>query len=168
MVLTALCGCVVCCHYCLSQYGEITSCRYLTRTLCSSLPGLSGLTSLNIAHIATDNLAFTISRYLTQLVSLDMSNSSVSDRAIKYLAGRILDIENKSICYISSVSGTGSITQVVRPPPSSSVIRNLTELLDSNSNSRVFGSNPGSNICQTKQVFRQKSCPTKKKIAQKC
>ena len=51
---------------------------------------MSGLTSLNIAHIATDNLAFTISRYLTQLVSLDMSNSSVSDRAIKYLAGKKL------------------------------------------------------------------------------
>ena len=78
--------------YCLSQYGEITSCRYLTRTLVTSLPGLPGLTSLNIAHVATDQLVLTISRHLVQLVSLDMSNSSVTDKAVKFLAGAVLHI----------------------------------------------------------------------------
>ena len=88
--------------YCLSQYGEITSCRYLTRTLVTSLPGLPGLTSLNIAHVATDQLVLTISRHLVQLVSLDMSNSSVTDKAVKFLAGAPLDIIHYTISIYSS------------------------------------------------------------------
>ena len=98
--------------YCLSQYGEITNCRHLTRTLCSAMPGLPGLTSLNVSHVATDQLCLAISRWLPALVSLDLSNSSVSDKAVRYL------------------SGTGSLSQSSRPPPSVSAIRNLNSLLD--------------------------------------
>ena len=101
---------------CLSQYGEITSCRYLSRTLSLALPGLSGLTSLNIAHIATDQLVCAISRHLTALVNLDMSHSNITDKAIKYL------------------TGTACISQAARHKPSSSAIRSLTSLLDGNSN----------------------------------
>ena len=98
--------------YCLSQYGEITSCRYLTRTLVTSLPGLPGLTSLNIAHVATDQLVCAISRHLTVLTSLDMSHSSVTDKAIKYL------------------TGTACISQAARFKPSTSAIRNLSAALE--------------------------------------
>ena len=69
--------------YCLSQYGEITSCRHLTRTLCSAMPGLPGLTRLNVSHVATDQLCLAISRWLSALVSLDLSNSSVTDKAVR-------------------------------------------------------------------------------------
>ena len=101
----------------MSQYGELTSCRYLTRTLISAMPGLAGLTRLNIAHIATDQVANIVSRHLVHLVSLDMSSSHVTDKAVKYVAG------------------VGSITQTVRPLPSTNAICNLTKLLDSNCNS---------------------------------
>ena len=96
----------------MSQYGEITSCRHLTRTLCSAMPGLPGLTRINVSHVATDQLCLAISRWLPALVSLDLSNSSVSDKAVRYLAG------------------TGSLSQSGRPPPSVSAIRNLNRLLD--------------------------------------
>ena len=73
--------------YCLSQYGENSSCRYLTQLLVTSLPGLTGLTSLNLAHLATDQLVFTVSRHLASLASLDISGSRVTDNAIRFLAG---------------------------------------------------------------------------------
>ena len=73
--------------YCLSQYGEITSCRQLTQLLVTSLPGLTGLTSLNLAHLATDQLVFTVSRHLASLASLDLAGSAVTDNAIRFLAG---------------------------------------------------------------------------------
>ena len=74
--------------YCLSQYGEITSCRQLTQLLVTSLPGLTGLTSLNLAHLATDQLVFTVSRHLASLASLDLAGSEVTDNAIRFLAGK--------------------------------------------------------------------------------
>ena len=74
--------------YCLSQYGEITSCRQLTQLLVTSLPGLTGLTSLNLAHLASDQLVFTVSRHLASLASLDLAGSEVTDNAIRFLAGK--------------------------------------------------------------------------------
>ena len=43
---------------------------------------------------------------------------------------------------MQSITGTGSITQAIRPAPSNSVIRSLTEMLDSNSNNRLISSPP--------------------------
>ena len=135
---------------CLSQYGEITSCRYLSRTLALSLPGLSGLTSLNIAHVATDQLVCAISRHLTALTCLDMSHSHVTDKAIKYL------------------TGTACISQAARFKPSTSAIRNLSSALDggsSNNNSQsrhstylnISDLRPGQG-CFKLEVVRLQSC----------
>ena len=55
--------------------------------LVTSLPGLPGLTSLNLAHLATDQLVFTVSRHLACLASLDLAGSAVTDNAIRFLAG---------------------------------------------------------------------------------
>ena len=136
---------------CLSQYGEITSCRYLSRTLALSLPGLSGLTSLNIAHVATDQLVAAISRHLPELASLDMSHSQITDKAIKYL------------------TGTACISQAARFRPSTSAIRNLSSLLEGGSNNSHNNNNnshsrrnisdlrPGQGCCKL-EVVRLQSC----------
>ena len=146
---------------CLSQYGEITSCRYLSRTLALTLPGLSGLTSLNIAHIATDQLVCSISRHLSVLVNLDMSHSNITDKAIKYLTGgnHLIQIEINidDLCV-----GTACISQAARHRPSSSAIRSLTELLDSNSNTyrtstTITQLRPGQGCFKLEQVKLQ-SC----------
>lgn len=47
------------------------------------MPGLPGLTRLNVSHVATDQLCLAISRWLPALVSLDLSNSSVTDKAVR-------------------------------------------------------------------------------------
>ena len=65
----------------MSQYGEITP------MLMTTLPSFSGLTSLNIAHIATDQLVAAISRHLANLLSLNVSGSEVTDEAMRFIAG---------------------------------------------------------------------------------
>jgi len=98
--------------FCLWQYGEITSSKHLSDTLCTSLPGLSCLTSLNIPHVADDRIVYTISRYLNSLITLDVSNSRVSDRGLKFLAA------------VSSVN-------FPRPrSPNKSAIRNLSDMME--------------------------------------
>jgi len=98
--------------FCLWQYGEITSCKHLSDTLCSSLPGLSYLTSLTIPHVADDRIVYTVTRYLNNLTSLDMSNSRVSDRGLKFFT-------------------TANTSVFTRPrSPSRSVIRNLEDMMD--------------------------------------
>ena len=71
--------------YCMSQYGEITP------MLVTTLPSFRGLTSLNIAHIATDQLVATISRHLANLLSLNVSGSEVTDDAIRFIAGMSIE-----------------------------------------------------------------------------
>jgi len=133
--------------YCLSQYGEITSSRYLTSTLISALPGLMGLTNLNISHVANDDLTLCISRCLANLITLDMSSSTVTDKGIRYLAG------------------TGCITQS-RPQPSSSAICNLTELLNSEqSQTRTLRY---SDIVMPKQRTRAGCCRLEQLRLQSC
>eukprot|EP00092_Neocalanus_flemingeri_P009535 GFUD01010263.1.p1 GENE.GFUD01010263.1~~GFUD01010263.1.p1 ORF type:complete len:623 (-),score=247.21 GFUD01010263.1:60-1928(-) len=73
--------------FCLWEYGEITSSKLMVDTLCTSLPGLSSLTTLNIPHIATDRVVYTVSKHLPCLVSLDLSSSRVTDRGVRHLAG---------------------------------------------------------------------------------
>jgi len=98
--------------FCLWQYGEITSSKHLSDTLCSSLPGLPCLTSLNIPHVADDRIVYTITRYLNSLITLDVSNSRVSDRGLKFLASANTD-------------------NFSRPrSPSKSVIRNLADMME--------------------------------------
>merc|ERR1711892_124895 len=72
------------CWSCLWQYGEMTSCEHLSDKLCSSLPGLSHLTSLTIPYVADDNIVNTVSRYLNNLTRLDMSNSNVTDKGLTF------------------------------------------------------------------------------------
>jgi len=72
--------------FCLWQYAEITSSKHLSDKLCSSLPGLTSLTSLNVPHVADDRLVFTITKHLHNLLVLDMSNSRVSDRGLRFFA----------------------------------------------------------------------------------
>ena len=70
--------------YCMSQYGEITP------MLVTTLPSFSGLTSLNLAHIATDPLVAAISRHLANLLTLNLSGSEVTDNAMRFLAGLMM------------------------------------------------------------------------------
>ena len=70
--------------FCLKQYGGTRSYKYLSDSLCSSLPGLSCLTSLNISHVADDRIMYTVTRYLNNLISLDISNSRVSDTGLRF------------------------------------------------------------------------------------
>ena len=67
--------------------GEITGSRRLSDALCSSLPGLSSLTSLSLAHVATDRIIYVVSRYLTHLSELDLGSSRVTDRGLRFLTG---------------------------------------------------------------------------------
>jgi hypothetical protein len=98
--------------FCLWQYGEITSSKHLSDTLCSSLPGLSCLTSLNIPHVADDRIVYTVTRYLNSLITLDVSNSRVSDRGLKFF-------------------NTANALNFSRPrSPSRSVIRNLADMME--------------------------------------
>jgi len=97
--------------FCLWEYGEISGSKRLTDTLCTSLPGLLSLTSLNLSHVANDRILFVVSRYLPNLLLLDVSNSSVSDRGLKFLTGQH-----------SSVFVRGGI--------GSNVIRNLNQFLE--------------------------------------
>jgi len=83
--------------FCLWEYSEITSSRLLVDTLCSSLPGLTSITSLHTPHIATDKLVYTISKCLHNLVDLDISSSRVTDRGVKCLAG------SNNLTYINQV-----------------------------------------------------------------
>eukprot|EP00092_Neocalanus_flemingeri_P007056 GFUD01007623.1.p1 GENE.GFUD01007623.1~~GFUD01007623.1.p1 ORF type:complete len:628 (-),score=196.56 GFUD01007623.1:149-2032(-) len=96
--------------FCLWQYGEITSSKHLSDTLCCSLPGLSCLTSLNIPHVADDRIVYTVTRYLNSLITLDVSNSRVSDRGLRFLAASVNFSRPKS--------------------PSSSAIRNLADMME--------------------------------------
>ena len=73
-----------CLWFCLKQYGGIRSYKHLSDSLCSSLPGLSYLTSLNISHVADDRIVYTVTRYLNNLLSLDISNSRVSDTGLGF------------------------------------------------------------------------------------
>jgi len=73
--------------FCLWEYSEITNSKMLLDTLCSSLPGLSSLTTLTIPHIATDRLVYVVSKNLPHLIFLDISSSRVTDRGVRYLAG---------------------------------------------------------------------------------
>ena len=101
-----------CLWYCLWQYGEITTPKHLSDTLCSSLPGLSHLTSLTIPHVADDRIVCTVTRYLINLINLDMSNSRVSDRGLKFFS-------------------TNDTSTFMRPRyPTRSVIRKLEYMLD--------------------------------------
>merc|ERR1712168_1726839 len=98
--------------FCLWQYGEITSCKHLSDTLCSCLPGLSYMTSLTIPHVADDRIVYTVTRYLNNLTSLDMSNSRVSDRGMKFFT-------------------TTNTSVFTRPrSPSRNVIRNLEDMME--------------------------------------
>ena len=98
--------------FCLWQYGEITSCKHLSDTLCSSLPGLSYLTSLTIPHVADDRIVYTVTRYLNNLIALDMSNSRVSDRGLKFF------------------TSTNTSTFIRPRSPSRSAIRNLEDMME--------------------------------------
>ena len=73
--------------HCLDQYGEVCSGRYVARALAAALPGLARLTSLNIAHVATDELLCAVSRHLASLVTIDLACSAVTDKGVAYLAG---------------------------------------------------------------------------------
>ena len=73
--------------HCLDQYGEVCSGRYVARALAAAVPGLARLTSLNIAHVATDQLLCAVSRNLASLVTIDLTCSAVTDRGVGYLAG---------------------------------------------------------------------------------
>merc|ERR1719244_132506 len=73
--------------FCLWEYGEITGSLRLAETFCDSLSGLTYLTHLNIPHVATDRIVFTVSRYLTLLTNLDLSSSRVTDRGLNFLSG---------------------------------------------------------------------------------
>jgi len=73
-----------CLWFCLKQYGGTRSYKNLSDSLCSSLPGLSYLTSLNISHVADDRIMYTVTRYLNNLISLDISNSRVSDTGLRF------------------------------------------------------------------------------------
>ena len=94
--------------YNLNTLGEITGSRRLSDALCSSLPGLNSLTSLSLAHVATDRVIYVVSRYLTNLAELDLGSSRVSDRGLRFL------------------TGTTQVTAFHRPPASTSAIRSLT------------------------------------------
>lgn len=99
--------------FCLWEYGEITGSRRLSDALCSSLPGLSSLTSLSLAHVATDRIIYVVSRYLTHLSELDLGSSRVTDRGLRFL------------------TGTTQVTAFHRPTASGPAIRSLAPLLDS-------------------------------------
>ena len=43
-------------------------------------PGLSCLSSLSLAHVATDRVLYVVSRHLPRLLSLDLASSRVTDR----------------------------------------------------------------------------------------
>ena len=49
------------------------SLKLVKDTLCLSLPGLASLTSLSISQVATDRLVYMISKYLSSLISLELS-----------------------------------------------------------------------------------------------
>ena len=55
-----------------------------------------GLTNLNISHVANDDLTLCISRCLANLITLDMSSSTVTDKGIRYLAGTV----NSNILFV--------------------------------------------------------------------
>ena len=69
--------------FCLQRFSEITNCKHLSDSLCYTLPGFPHLTSLNISNVADDRVLYTVTSYLNNLVSLDMSNSSVTDLGIQ-------------------------------------------------------------------------------------
>ena len=73
--------------YSLTNFWRYYSFKLVKDTLCLSLPGLASLTSLSISQVATDKLVYTISKYLPSLISLELSDSQVTDRGLKYLAG---------------------------------------------------------------------------------
>eukprot|EP00090_Calanus_glacialis_P027302 TRINITY_DN4299_c0_g1_i4.p1 TRINITY_DN4299_c0_g1~~TRINITY_DN4299_c0_g1_i4.p1 ORF type:complete len:619 (-),score=259.77 TRINITY_DN4299_c0_g1_i4:96-1952(-) len=85
--------------FCLWEYGEIANSKLLMDTMCSSLPGLSSLTSLNIPHISTDRLLYVVSKHLPNLIFLDLSSSRVTDRGVRYLAGA------NQVTYVTTVEG---------------------------------------------------------------
>jgi len=98
--------------FCLWEYGEITSSKLMVDTLCSSLPGLSSITSLNIPHIATDKLVYTLSRHLTCLISLDLSSSRVTDRGVRYLAGG----KQTEFRHINSLKDIPTVEETIEEP----------------------------------------------------
>ncbi|XP_023333023.1 uncharacterized protein LOC111704881 [Eurytemora carolleeae] len=93
------------------EYEEILNSKLLREVVATALPHLPSLSTLNLAYLADDRMMITIGKYLPCLLSLDISNSLVTDRGIKLLAGS------------SSVSSP-------RLQPSPSVVRNLSNLLD--------------------------------------
>lgn len=101
--------------FCLWEYSEITGSRRLGDAICSSLPGLSSLTSLSLSHVATDRVLYVVSRHLPTLLNLDLSSSRVTDRGLRFITGSH---------QITSFHRPGSVV-------SASVVRNLSSLLDS-------------------------------------
>ena len=75
-----------------------------------------------MSHVATDQLCLAISRWLPGLASLDLSNSCVTDKGVRHLAG------------------TGAPSQA-RPPPNPAAVRNLTRLLDLDSPGVIINNN---------------------------
>jgi len=68
-------------------FWRIHSMKLVEDSLCLILPGLASLTSLNISDIATDRMLYTVSKYLPSLISLELSESQVTDHGLRYLAG---------------------------------------------------------------------------------
>jgi len=101
--------------FCLWEYGEISGSKRLTDTLCSSLPGLASLTSLNLSHVANDRILYVISRYLPGLQTLDLTSSSVSDRGMKFLTGQ------HTAVFVQAGGGSGG---------SAGAVRNISRLLE--------------------------------------
>lgn len=95
------------------EYEEILNRRVLRDAVSSALPHLPFIATLNLAYLADDRMLLTIGRYLPCLNALDISNSSVTDRGLRALAGA------------ASVPPPRTFTV-----PSPSVVRNLSALLD--------------------------------------
>jgi len=103
--------------FCLWEYGEITGSRRLGDAICNSLPGLSCITSLSLAHVATDRVVYVVSRHLPALTEVDLASSRVSDRGLRFLTGST---------QVTAFHRCGTPSSL-----SSSAVRSLGPLLDS-------------------------------------
>lgn len=72
--------------FCFWEYVEIANSKLLMDTMCSSLPGLSSITSLNTPHISINRLFYIVNKLLINLFILDLSSSRVTACGVRYLA----------------------------------------------------------------------------------